>query len=466
MTKKYLENKLTGIASKYDNDVVIKHAELRNIYYGRDKTGVKDKSIHMLKKRYESAENYLKDKVRNKKLSADEKKYITEMATAFTGYDNVLDRRRKSDSYKQKMMQSRTNHMNYTLESIANSITPSRPLVNNIIQQTSPTANRLSGWFKRHYKCAIATLGAFIAGGIIGYYAHNYNPISQPPVNPPKQVQVIPKDEQKPIVKEPKVKKPEIKKQNPVVDEEKKNPKESKEVKQPSLEDQLYEIELKYGTVPISSIEKHVIDHNKHKVLGLNLDDYKVRDEKLKEGISYSLREMYPELVRVFENENIKYMHVRTSDKGLVPALEIEFSSDSREKISESNAGKHSTNYGFLTNMTVINFDDKAVSKESGKIYEISIELEGDARKKAMESLLWIHKCLSNANESKFFHSYWDLRDKHRPAIKGHVIYSDKESDEKFKLRGIVFASDDTKVEVINRSEDIQVGQEEERQSP
>ncbi|MDP2908844.1 MAG: hypothetical protein Q8N77_03480 [Nanoarchaeota archaeon] len=474
MAKKYLEDKLTGIAGKYDKDVVIKHAELRNIYYGRDKSGARDKGIHTVKKRYAAAEKYLQDKVRSKKLSAEERKYVMELATAFTGYDTSLDRRRKSESYKKKVSNTRASHMSYTLDSLADE-TPQAAPVTSATQANALSAygSKVSGWFKRHYKCAIATAGALALGVLIGYHVNNYDPKPQPPMTPPKQVQVIKQKEpdkvkkpvtKKPLVKQPEAKKPETKPQDPITQEEKR-PEEAKEIKKPSLEEQLDEISLKYGSLPISSVEKHTIDHKVQKVLGLKLETYTVRDEKLKD-CSYSPKDLYPILVRALESKDVAYMHMRMSSKGLVPAMQVELSSNPEENISETDVKKHSSNYGFLTNMGIVNFDGKASDNASCKGYEVKVKLEGNAKEKALEALRLIHWHLSYTNDSKSFHSYWDLRDKHTPVIKGHVIYSDKDVDDEFKLSGIVFAKGDTEVEVVSNGDDIKIGQGERQSTP
>lgn len=494
--KHYLEKKIEGLDQKYSK-IPDQYSELKNIYRGKDKECNKNKKLHKLKDRYEAAETYLQG-LDKQNTTPEQRKYLVDLARTFVEYDLKLDKKRKEPEYKEAVRKKRIDHLGKTLEAMAldetpvkepstayktldsyvqqpKTVTPTQPkivipptlqpsqasaqshgLAARMYNATTKACNATGSAIKKYWKYGVTFVAGAAVGSLITYYCMTKPVVKPAPPAPPKQEQVIKKQEPK---------KPIIKKQTPpVIQEEKKIP-EATEIKKPSIEERLNSIDFKYGSLPISSVEKHMIDHKVQKALGLNLKTYTVREGKLKD-CNYSPKDIYPALLEVLESEDVKYMHIRMSSKGLVPAMQVEFSSNPEEKVSETDMKKHSSNYGFLTNMSVVNFDGKAADKASCKGYDVKVKLEGDAKEKALEALRLIHWHLSHTNDSKSFHSYWNLRDKNTPRIKGHMIYSDKDTDERFKLRGIAFVSDDTMIEVMDGDDSIKIGQEEKQPSP
>jgi len=280
-SKHYLEKKISDVEYNYAKRVSDKYSELKNIYKGKDKEGKRKYSLHKVKDRYEAAEAYIQNLSKDA-VTAEEKKYIGEIARAFLEYDIKLDKKRKPNSeYKEAVRKKRLDHIGITLEAlvygapepttpvkeyktidkyiedpkptqvtpilpptlptpISNTATPAvktgPSLTSRIYQSTKGAYNTVSNAtstaytatknaVKKHWKKGVLVAAGLATACLLYYCANNHRPAVNPPKEKPKIEYVKPqqKPQTPPIIKKqqpPVIKKEQPKQQPPVIKKE------------------------------------------------------------------------------------------------------------------------------------------------------------------------------------------------------------------------------------------------------
>lgn len=145
--KKYesLQKKIEGVDSNFSDPIKEKYQELKNIYQGKSKEGKKKGKLHLLKNRYQAAEEYQKT-LGKEGLTEAEKGYLYILATEFTKYDTKLDKKRKNTEYKKQVKEKRDKHAVNTLESVVQNT----PTVGTIVAPKE--SNNLETYVKQEEK--------------------------------------------------------------------------------------------------------------------------------------------------------------------------------------------------------------------------------------------------------------------------------------------------------------------------